>query len=715
MKKTSVWRRSAKRLFAVSALISLTILGFPAVAQAEGTGGGIGGGGISGPSLGSEFYWASTAYDNTTSAYADFLKRSGWSQTFTEQEIAKRVGNLNVCKTSNVIWWVHVGEANRWAYNYTGITNRWGWPDGGSIQNPAAKYGNRPASAAEYNAFLAWDAAVNGNKLNKQPGYVIICSGAFAKPDKTWTDTTTASKSSVTSETFTHPYSWTTEVKRQITVGGKDPIGADNLHNQTGAPVKSFFATDVWDKLNTTTGKGLTPAQLKTAVTTAVNKDANKPHATLTLDAANKAGMAEGGVLNFNEQTRLATVTSKETTTTKTTTTCKYTQKWDSKDGAYDPPTKTCSSSDAVTKASTATKTTGTLNNTGFWQMLAVHCNVDQFNALVAAGGSAYTVLNSGDSTKAISAVIRTQKVDKQPTSLEFGNAANTNAAKKATGTLAFYDKECPFICTPNASDPGATGSNGGTSNLNDGMKNGPSPVKDSLYGALLEGKNTNNIQLFRDNNPHLLTVDSWFPKSVNGVNYDGAAAISTTVTRWNQGTPDVIAGGNGNGGKFNMTTYGDGNKQLFTGSAGAAPNQRNWNVAGYSTTTSTLLPGFYNKFRVFGSWASDTNKPNVLNFKWEYKPSVTSTVLTNNMGFGVKSALNAGTATAVTTAVEGKCYASFGTQAGTSMIKSFGANTGTGTTNNLDSSLLEGAGNGGNAASLASNLVLNFVRATTE
>lgn len=686
-------------------------MSIPVAAFAD-TGGGLGGGG-SNTSLTGNISWKSIASNTPGRAYQMFLQQSGpgRSQAFTEREITKRVGGLEVCQKSSVIWYVNHNATNKWVYNYeyTG-THGTTWDSNskafGTIEDPYVKVGERAPSVAEVNAFKNWDKEKNGNKIDAQPGYTIICSGAFSVDDKTWSTTTSSSKDASKTVTYTYPYSWTTEVKRQITENGIDPIGEDNLHDQKGSSTTSNFGK-LWNSLNTTSGQGMTPEQLKTAVNEAVEKDKTIDHSKVTLDEKNKAGMAEGGVLNIYEQTKFATVSSTEITTTVTTTVCNYVQKWNYTTVKFDPATKTCNSTDKASKRSTATKTSGTLKNTGFWQMLSVHCNQQGFNDLINSGNG-ITVVDSGDSTKAISAVATTKKYDTQPAKLDFGDKTNTNAAKAATGSLGFFDKECPFDCTAASNTEGATKLNGATSNI--GANNATVPtVTGGKYGAN-SGKSSNNFfEFFRDNSKNTISVDVWYPKNVNGVSYTGAAPLTTTFTRWAEGTPSVTGA---NGGKFTMTTL-DGSP-LFTGKT-KATNQKNWNTSTFDNSTSTSVKGLKRDFTVQSTWASDANKPQVLNVKWEYAPTVATNVYTTNLGFGNSGKQALGTASKVQTAIEGKCYSNYGTDTQISTVQTFHDNTGTGTTNNLDGNLLEGAAQGNNAQTLQSNLVVNFVRATTE
>lgn len=697
-------KRHFAHWFAAVTVALAMVFAVPTMANAD-TGGGTGGGGSTRRVTRSGFQWNSIGYNEPGRAWSEFLSRSGLSRNFAIKQVRQRVGGTEVCEKSNVIWYVYSTTAKEWIFNFSGRTHN--WPYKGTIENPQWQFGNRGPSVGEIQAFYSWDRNENGHKIDSKPGYTVICSGAFSQPDRTWTETSSKTNTSTETVNYTHPYSWSTEIKRQISVGGKDPIGADNLHNQGGTPIKSNYGR-LWDNLNTAQNQGMSPAELTAAVNDALAKDAKIDRSDITLDEQNKAGMAEGGVLNVYEQTQYATVSSTETTTTVTTTTCRYTQKWDAAAGAYAAPTRECSDSDQVSKVSTASKVTGTLQNTGFWQMISVHCNQADFNALVAAGNG-IKVLDSGDSTKAISAVAYSKKYDRQPSVLDFGDAKNPNAAMAATASLGFYDKECPFECTPSATGNGASKTNGAVDNIENKPVGENKITNDSKYGAKSTDSNSNFFELFRDNQDKTISADVWYPKSEGVVSYDGSAPLTTTITRWNEGTPGIS---DSNGGKFTMTTK-DGN-QLFTGNQ-KPENQRNWNTGTFSNATSTVLSGLHREFNVKSTWASEENKPQVLNLKWEYAPNVSTNVFTSKVGFGANGAQKTGEAVTLTTSIQGKCYANYGTESQTPTVDAFHTNTGTGTTNNLDGVLFQGAGNGANARDIQSNLVINFIRSTTE
>lgn len=670
------------RKILTTAILAIGLVsGSAVVASADTTGGGTGGGGSTGQQ--SDFYWASVSSSSAGTAYNQFIQKAGWSRTTTEREVIARVGSISVCQNSDVIWFLMGPQV--WAYNFQGYPT---WPSNpitaGTIQSPRNVYGPLP-TAAQYQHFIDWDNGIGGMRRDNPGtaaggyGYTVICSYATHRPDfKRYTTDVKTSAPKTVPTTYKKPYSWITEITRQPIVGGPagkaDPIGVDNLHNQPLVEKKTNFGL-FWDSASTSTS--MTAQQLRSGADAALAKDQTLDHGTTALDAANKAGMAEGGVLNVKEQTKYAEITVNETSTVTTTTRCTYTSTWNSYWGRFNAETSSCSSSAVTNTTRTTTKAAGTQQNTGFWQMLAVHCNQAEFDALLASDPTLRPI-TTPDPTKAISGSVITKNYVAQPAKLDFGDSSNTVAAKAKTGNLAFFDKECPFDCTPSGSVPTPGASSGAVA--------------------------SSALEFFRNNEPKTVKVDPWVPKTGNGVAYDGSTALTTTVTRDVAGTPSLDGS---SGGKFIMkSTKGD---SLFSGSATTVPTQKNWDRSTFSGPMATILNGQHDSFNLQATWASDAGKPQAFNFKWEYAPTVTTTTPVSGIGFGVLSAQNVGTNGNLATTIEGKCYTFFGVGTGPSAVAEFGANTGTGTVNNLDKGMLTGG-----KATIA-KLTANFVRSTTE
>lgn len=661
-------------------------------AASANTGGGIGGGGGPGGAY-DGFQWVSVAYGQKGRAYEKFVELSGWPRGTVEREVRGRVGNLQVCQNSNVIWFI---ASQGWTYNFTG----WTWPSNpivaGTIEQPRVAVGDRGASPAEVNAFKEWDRNSNGNRIGNTPGYTIICSGAFQKPDENWTTSSSRVERGYDTATVTHPYSWTTEVTPEIS-----PTG--NLKNQPAVVQKTEFAA-LYDGIKTNAGAGLDPATLRSRAAAAVAKDQSKDHAKVNLSEQNKKGLSEGGVLNVNEQTKFATISSSKETVTTIVTTCKHKRTWNTWTGNYNPVSTSCSDKRSSKNSSTSTKDASTQKNTGFWQILAVHCNRDEFNALLASDPTITRI--SGDDANKITAVVHSQKHSKRPEpgQVDFGDPTNTNPAKAKTGHKGFYDKECPFDCVPLP------------------MEDPSTPEPGTLTGAVSDGVNTNSFEFFRDNNQREIEVQAWAPKNgVDGVNtYNAQEAKTTTITRWEEGTPSPDGS---SGGMFSMETaegeklfqgkidskFKDGNGKLKK--PRVAPVQTNWNSDWHHDPFLSIVNGHHTRFLLKSTWASDAGKPQILNFKWEYDPDVTSSIPVKGIGFGPGSSQVRGELGNVSVPIEGKCYGKFGTSAlQNDNVAAFGANTGTGSVNNLDNGIM-----GEPVPHNGYNLSTNFVRSAGE
>lgn len=705
----------------ISAVFLALIVGFgaPAVALAADTGGGLGGGGSS-SSLTGPIYWKSIAYDDSDGTnqktWKKFLSEANWDNNTVESQVRLRVGNLDVCKKSKVIWYINHQAQNKWVFNYSYTpTHGSTWDKHhnnvgkSTIENPRVKIGRVPTTS-EVDAFKTWDRNDNGNKINAKPGYTIICSGAFLPPPDEYFDKleTSNSQDVKNSAVYNHPYTYTTDVKPQFSGGTK------KLQPQVGTPVKTNYGK-LWDQVNSGKLK-LNPDQLKTQVNAALEKDKSISHSKVSLNNENKEAMAQGGVLNVYEQTTKAKMSSQEVIDTTKVEKCTYVRKWNSKTEQFNSPVKVSCVPVSSTPKSTVTMDTDTptVKNTGFYQMLSVHCNPEQFDALIKSGNGIVKTSGSAELVDGkISGSALTKNYTQQPNNknLDFGSASNTNAARAVTGTVGFYDKECGFECTADKTTANAK-KNGADSNVETGGK----VVNGNLKGVTTTNTsgtvNSNSVELFRDNDKSALKTDLWYPATNGAVVYKGEKPVTTTVSRWEEGTPHPQSS---KGGKFTMTTA-DGT-QLFTGSDDAKV-QKNWNQDTFSNANSTILKGAHTDFEVSSTWASEQGKPQVINVKYEYAPQVNSRIHANDLSFNASGGKVMGTPVNVSTAIEGKCYVNYKNNATDKQMdtkKLFSDNTGTGTKNNLDGKIVQGGGSVEEAKSKQTNLVVNFVRSTTE
>ena len=173
----------------------------------------------------------------------------------------------------------------------------------------------------------------------------------------------------------------------------------------------------------------------------------------------------------------------------------------------------------------------------------------------------------------------------------------------------------------------------------------------------------------------------------------------------WAQGTPKL-------GSEFNVQ-YQNGDKltNVFDPANDKAKPQKNFdNANGYASSTSGQIHGLVDEFIIKGAWASEDKKPQILNFKWEYSPTVGTRVPVANIGMsnGGRN-VKVGTSNVVETQIDGRCFGEFGTDEKTvENIDDMIENTGTNTENNFE------VVPGPNPVEKTENMVIKFIRATT-
>lgn len=684
----------------LAVLVLVTGLASPAFAN---TGGGTGGNGSGGSASGGGT-WRGLFDSKPGPVWNAFLQSGPWS---TAGAVADAGGQelVALCQQSQAIWWFAQGSSNNF---YDGF--------GGSrtLDDNANQLRNIPYVPTAWNNRAADWTDPNIRQRTERP-YIIICSAAIGlqdHPDRVRTETTYRSEYGNDATVFTHPYAYTTAVSRQITEGGIDPIGVDNLEDQPAKTVKTEYGK-LYDSFQAGGSTGITPAQLNAQVSAALEKDKGLEKGSVDLSDNNKAGLAEGGVLNVDLRVTNATIDISTSTRNVFRTVCTFTSKWDLQNQNWGSEVKTCAGEvpHDSHKTYSSNKSQGTPQAIGFWQILSVHCNADEFNELVNASGA--TVQNTGDPTKNLSAVAYSQKYDTRPSRLDFGDKSNPNPALARSGELGFYDKECGFLCTSDPNGSGASNENGAKENVN----SAGSKTANGRAGAVVETVNSNTFEMFRDNEAKTVKLDVRYPVNNGVVNYDGRAPQSTTVVRWAEGTPTSASD---SGGKFTLTAKTPGGKEteLFTG--GQSPStQKNWSKDHFSGANATQLDGFYRLFDAKATWASDDGKPQVINVKWEYAPEV-DTTFSSTVGFSSSGGIKRAGDVVVATPIEGKCYTEYGpAQSQIDTVNLFKDNTGTGSTNNLDGNLVDSTGTlPGESPKLVdpvANLVIKFVRSVTE
>lgn len=347
----------------------------------------------------------------------------------------------------------------------------------------------------------------------------------------------------------------------------------------------------------------------------------------------------------------------------------------------------------------------GTPQEKGFWQIIAVHCNPEDYKNAMNAADGAIEVSSQADASGYLTKVAYSKTYQRTPSNMDFGNKTNPNAALKRTGDLGFYNKECAFECVADKSTSGST--NGSNKNIrNASPADGANGSVGDGWGAVSENVNNNSFDFFRDNIDKEIKLDVWYPKSVNGVKYDNHGAKTTTITKWNQGTPNGSQGG-----KFVMTDKN--NRPVFKDNGNDnVPNQSNWNTKTFTGKNISILSGTHNEFKVRADWASEDGYPHVLNVKWEYAPKIDTKVATTGIGFKANGVPARDAANIVSMPIQGKCYAQFGGNTAPQLKADFQNHTGSDKPNGLDKKLPEMPNMTGGDKD---KLYIKFVRSTTE
>ena len=499
------------------------------------------------------------------------------------------------------------------------------------------------------------------------------------------------------------PYTWRTEANGGLSTPNPHP-GPTKLQPQCAQPTtadpngqdgtRCYVYTPFGELLNDAVISDNLPSGSQVAGS--VNSTNNASRVAFDLSENNATALAEGGILNVVERTTRAAIIAQTTTDTPQvstrTRTCQnprsftftYTRNasanmtgtnagrtcggW-SGWGAWQDMAPGTSVVDLQLSAQTP-------EVTGFWQALANHCYATGYNSAMAGNEA----IANGDDSKTISASAVTPKM----------NNANApvwgpNSRYPQTAANNFFDRECAF----------------------NGVRE----------GAAQRSSNTH----FRDNELRNIMADLFVPESSAVVDYQNEPAITTTVTRWNQGTPQV--NGLSNKGAFRMEVDSD---QVFTTDAEArgatAPVQRNWDSTEFASRNLSIMSGEHTTWQVAGNWPSDQGKPEVFTFKWEYAPNVGNTIPTENVGFASPRGARSYTAVEHFVPIQGKVYSRFDSDRSPAVVAEMAGNTGSGVRNDLDGVLYWGAQTDAQGRWTVSPdayqpyyQVLKFVRSTTE
>lgn len=489
-------------------------------------------------------------------------------------------------------------------------------------------------------------------------------------------------------------------------------------------------------------------ASFKSRFAQAKAMDRAAAKAQVALNEGNLAGLSKGGILNINEFERRTVANVSTTSSNYQVWRCGYVRysisgwqpssanncgivtgsidpdnlptaglgyaRWDSaaERAEYTPVSPGQTSWQRF--ASVIRPSTETQRQVGFWQIISAHCNPQDIAALKSAMGDDLFDLDAENDPNRngsdVSGLLRTKLYASQPSILPLGDERADTAAQQATGFVGFYNKECPFECTPAKNGNGATFANGAVKNV--GEPRDDAPKERGLWGVVSsDGINSNQFDFFRDNSEKEIRPDVWYPVSgANGVSYDGSPAKTTMVTRWTGGTPSLGTEFNAYGlvkgadGKLTKTG------PLFVTDGKQEPQLNFDSVKPFASSTGGQVAGYLEKIIVQSTWASTNGKPQSLQIAWEYSPQVTSRV-PSSLGFTAGGTnVELGGFVNRVNAVDGHCWGEFGTdsQATRPLSKTIlKANTGSGTTPQFSTP----NSNGDNAR----NMLINFIRGTGE
>lgn len=661
------------------------------------------------------------------------------------RNIPKIYKTSDVCKNAEAYYGVVPNRVSK----TNATTGSWGYSFNAAIKVNGADYGGGADMVERIAKNTGWSKSKSRDYLYQKNFICLDNPNVITKTEWRYEVRTNGSSTDSINENQVH--SRTTQVTPQpINVGTDakpsmktDPIGKNNLNAQSSTKKTNYGK--VWDDYKKAIAKSGANKEdivksFKKRFENAKKADQAAERSSVNLNAKNQEGLAEGGILNVKEYTKKARASVSTKTTNYQVWRCGFVhysksgwQASSSKNcevvkGTMDPnnlpkagmdsarwksagekseykPTKPKQSSWKAF-ATTIKPSTETQQQVGFWQIISAHCNEQELAALKAAMGSSLTALDSGDSSRSISGLYRTKYYSSQPSVLPLGDRRATNEAQKATSRLSFYDKECPFDCTPSRStSAGASSANGAASNI---AQDNFTKTAKGLFGLKSsDGTNSNYSEIFRDNEERTIRPDVWYPVSSKGVKYKGEAAKSTLITRWDGGTPKL-------GSEFNVYKgSGEDKTTVFNSSKASLPEQKNFDKAkAFKSSTASQFVGQVKDLSVKSSWASDSGKPQVMQIAWEYAPTVESK-LPKTLGFGSgTSSIKAISFVTKQTKIDGRCWGNYGTLKQTSADlkktkEDLRNGTGTGTTPKFNVTDAN--------EKTPRNIVLNFVRGTSE
>ncbi|KQY61836.1 hypothetical protein ASD30_25170 [Nocardioides sp. Root140] len=509
-----------------------------------------------------------------------------------------------------------------------------------------------------------------GDSMNGDTQAALSRRGAwcFSRPS----DTQTVTRTKVTESDLpgaTYPYLWRTEVADGT---GTTHPGPTQFTPQTAGDVKTPYG----QLLDNAAASETEPTATQIAI--AGNATDAADHGKVTLTDSNKQWLAEGAVLNVTERTYYAYLS--HYTRTEQPQKCTQIRGWAFTYSRWEDVTMTQG-------AWAGCGTTGTdwVNNgaftlsedyyiqaqtpelTNFFQAVSNHCNADGYALARGATngrGTAIEQVANNDSSKNWSGSLLSAKITgtgagDSPANHALWGAAGSDA--RGTGGAGFYDKECAY------------------------------------EGVKADGGPESTMQTdFRDNEFHDFAVDLYQPKAQGVVQEDAGQAVTTTVTRWLLGTPQVAQ--LENQGTFSMKNqagepmFSQGSEVAASPTTGQqmAPVQKDWDTAPFQSRNLSITAGQSSTFRVAANWPSRAARPQVFTVKWEYTPTVQNTLPTT-VGFSA-----GGTRyyelTVEGARIQGKVNGKFGADESPATYGLQTANTGTGTSNKIDVPLYYGS-----------------------
>lgn len=640
--------KKAFKIMSLTVALSVFVGGLSFTSANAGTDYANGGGVVNTTLFPNQFSWAGSSGSNTKTAW-DFFKDSAYhgkgprlnpayTNTIDSQYNRLMFGdhrlinggnaiNIKNCEKSANIWWIAVNQSGADSMDGRGGYQAGDWIqmyNGDFASKPQFKNvivrGNSPVSTDQ-----AYDALIKAG-VNKT-GTSIVCSwGTGVDSKKVRQEIEEDLPETVESYDKTAVYAYYTDVTPHPIKNGGSP---SPLEYQKGEIVKTNFGKAL-DEINktqqsSTDSSGLTISQIKSKIESALAKDrVLGVQSSINLNSKNATGIQKGGILNFSEKAVIRSISAKIRKKNWHTKTCDITYVYNPATGKIDKEVSRVCSNTGYNKSwkiveSTLNKGLPVDREIGFKQLMSVVCNpgeVSELEGLVKRRGG--TVERSGQYTR-----LWSKKYNSRPhtSDLDFGpsfsyslyanglneetlmqdayeNMTNKNPnqslrdliIRTKTGYKGFYDKECPVECKP-AQQVGS-----GTEILKDNS-------------------------LFRDNKGVNLKLGYTIPvNGSNGLVYSGEKASTTTFVLWSFGTPGVKPGENDNGGRSEFKAVADdGTKTILFGGTSKPLTQKNWDKTTYVSERAHKLSGEIKSIEAGATWVSDTNKPQILNTRWEF------------------------------------------------------------------------------------------------